>query len=102
MDDVQSRNPTNQRSSQNRLSRCQTRRLLIRRRRAAAYCDMGLSTFDRADAAGLIPAARKVGGCKLWCVEELNAWAALGCPSRSEWVTMWDSILAARRIGSRS
>lgn len=72
---------------------------LVRRLGAAALCDMGLSTFDRADAAGLIPAGRKVGGCKVWCVAELRAWAAYGCPPRAEWEPVWKSILIARRTG---
>ena len=70
---------------------------LVRRRGAAALCDMGLSTFDRADAAGLTPAGRKVGGCKLWCVAELKAWADHGCPPRSEWGPLWSALLTARR-----
>lgn len=70
---------------------------LVRRKGAAALCDMGLSTFDRADAAGLIPAGRKVGGCKLWSVAELRAWAEHGCPPRAEWSAVWQSLLTARR-----
>jgi hypothetical protein len=70
---------------------------LVRRRGAAALCDMGLSTFDRNDAAGLIPAGRKVGGCKLWSVAELRAWAARGCPTRAEWEPLWREIV--RRAG---
>jgi hypothetical protein len=65
---------------------------LLRRKGAAALCDMGVSTFDRADAAGIIPAGRKVGGCKLWAVAELRAWAAHGCPPRAEWSAIWDTI----------
>jgi hypothetical protein len=53
---------------------------------------MGVSTFDRADAAGLIPAARKVGGCKLWAVAELRAWAEHGCPPRKEWTPIWSAL----------
>lgn len=74
---------------------------LVRRRGAAALCDMGLSTFDRADAGGLVPPARKVGGCKLWCVAELRAWAAHGCPPRAEWQPIWSALLAARRTSRR-
>lgn len=58
---------------------------------------MGLSTFDRADAAGLVPAGRKVGGCKLWSVAELRSWAAHGCPPRADWQPVWQTLLAARR-----
>lgn len=73
------------------------RPVLVRRREAAALCGMGTSTFDRADAAGLIPAARKVGGCKLWSVAELRAWAARGCPPRAEWTPVWAALVAAGR-----
>jgi hypothetical protein len=57
---------------------------------------MGVSTFDRADAAGFVPDARKVGGCKLWSVAELNAWAERGCPPRAEWQPVWAALLARR------
>lgn len=70
---------------------------LVRRTGAAALCSMGLSTFDRADAAGLIPAARWVGGCKLWSVAELKAWAARGCPPRAEWSAIWNVLLTGGR-----
>jgi hypothetical protein len=58
---------------------------------------MGLSTFDRHDAAGLIPAGRKVGGCKVWSVAELRAWAEAGCPPRAEWEARKSARPAARR-----
>ena len=70
---------------------------LVRRHGAAALCSMGLSTFDRADAAGLVPAARRVGGCKLWSVAELRAWAARGCHDRQTWQPIWQAMLATRR-----
>lgn len=70
--------------------------VLVRRRGAAALCGMGVSTFDRADAAGLVPVARKVGGCKLWSVAELREWAARGCPPRAEWTPVWAALVAAR------
>jgi hypothetical protein len=72
---------------------------LVRRKGAATMCGMGVSTFDRADAAGLVPAARRVGGCKLWCVAELRAWAARGCPDRQSWQPIWQALLIARRTG---
>lgn len=70
--------------------------VLARRNKAAEMCDMGVSTFDRADAAGLIPAARRIGGCKVWCVSELVAWCEHGCPPRAEWEPIWRALLARR------
>jgi predicted DNA-binding transcriptional regulator AlpA len=67
--------------------------LLVRRQEAAALCGMSLATFDRADAAGLIPAGRKVGGCKVWAFAELQAWATHGCPPRSTWQSRWEQRL---------
>jgi predicted DNA-binding transcriptional regulator AlpA len=38
------------------------------------------------DAAGQIPARRRLGGrCPRWCVDEIRQWAAAGCPPRDEW-----------------
>jgi predicted DNA-binding transcriptional regulator AlpA len=85
-----------------RLSQPPRRRLppaLVRRPQAAALCGLGASTFDRHDAAGLVPAARFIGGCKVWSVSELKAWAAHGCPPRAEWAAIWQAILTARRAG---
>ena len=72
---------------------------LIRRPQAAAMCGLGLSTFDRHDAAGLVPAARFLGGAKVWSVAELREWARCGCPARSEWLAIWKTLLLARRTG---
>lgn len=73
------------------------RAVLVRRSQAAEVCGLGTSTFDRHDAAGLVPAGRKVGGCKLWSIAELKAWAAHGCPQRAEWAAVWQAIVTARR-----
>ncbi len=74
---------------------------LVRRRGAAALIGMGLSTFDRADAAGLVPEGRFVGGCKLWSVAELETWADHGCPDRKTWEPIWAAMLAGRRAPRR-
>ena len=66
---------------------------LLRRRAAAPFLDMGLSTFDRADAAGLIPAGLRVGGCKAWSRKELLAWIDAKCPPRAEWEPVWADLL---------
>lgn len=71
--------------------------LLVRREEAAALVDMGSSTFDRHDAAGLLPAGRKLGGCKVWSVRELRAWSDRGCPPRAEWEPLWQALLNQRR-----
>ena len=79
-----------------RRERVRTRGLL-RRKAAAAFLDMGTSTFDRHDAAGLLPAAVRIGGCKAWSRRELLAWIEASCPKRSEWAAVWRARLAARR-----
>ena len=68
------------------------RKHLVRRVQAAILCGLGMSTFDRHDAAGLIPQGIKIGGCKVWNVRELQAWADQGCPPRAEWSPMWAAI----------
>jgi predicted DNA-binding transcriptional regulator AlpA len=73
-----------------------TRPLLVRRQAAAKLLDMSVATLDRADAAGLIPASRTIGGCKLWAVSELSEWCDRGCPPRAEWSARWAAILAAK------
>jgi len=75
---------------------------LVRRPQAAALCALGTSTFDRHDAAGLVPAARFIGGVKVWSVAELKAWAVHGCPPRAEWSAVWQALLAARRTSGRT
>lgn len=70
---------------------------LVRLPQAAAICGLGKSTFDRHDAGGLIPRALHIGGCKVWSVAELKAWADHGCPVRTEWTPIWQMLLTARR-----
>jgi len=60
----------------------------LRRPQAAKFVGMGTSTWDRHDAAGLVPEARKIGGLKVWSVEELRAWITAGCPNRTTWCAM--------------
>lgn len=45
--------------------------LSVRREEAAAMIGVGLSSFERYVAAGLLPQARQLGGSALWLVEEL-------------------------------
>jgi len=68
---------------------------LLRRAAAARYCGAGVSTWDRWAAAGLTPAAVKIGGAVCWSRHELAAW----CPPRSVWQPLWKAILTTRRTG---
>jgi predicted DNA-binding transcriptional regulator AlpA len=68
----------------------------FRRDVASAFIGMGLSTFDKADAAGLVPQAHRVGGLKIWSRRELSAWIDHGCPPRGEWGPLWAALLARR------
>jgi len=44
--------------------------------------DIGLRTWRRMDSAGKVPRGMRVGGKKLWAVEDLRLWVELGCPDR--------------------
>lgn len=69
---------------------------LLRRPNAADYCGMPQSTFDRADACGLVPQAIRIGGVKAWSRKELIAWIDAKCPPRNEWAPIWTALLARR------
>jgi predicted DNA-binding transcriptional regulator AlpA len=59
--------------------------LLLRAAQAAAYCGVSEATWWRWDDADRIPRGRKISpGVKLWSRPDLELWAALGCPSRTE------------------
>src|SRR5689334_3866035 len=59
--------------------------LLLRAAQAAAYCGVSEATWWRWDSAGRIPRGRKVSrGVKVWSRVELEEWAGLGLPTRSE------------------
>jgi hypothetical protein len=63
--------------------------LLVGREDAAKLCgDLSPSTWDRHNAAGLVPAPRRLGGRPLWSVEELKLWISAGCPDRKTWEAM--------------
>ena len=70
----------------------------FRREDAAEFCSMGLSTFDKADVTELVPAARKVGGLKLWSRRELARWIEHGCPPRVEWAAIWSSMVKKHTV----
>jgi prophage regulatory protein len=59
--------------------------LLARAKHACRLLDVSLATFQRLDAAGKIPAGRRLSGCKVWSVAELKRWIAAGCPERTDW-----------------
>jgi predicted DNA-binding transcriptional regulator AlpA len=69
---------------------------LLRRKAAARYLDVGTSTLDRLNAAGLVPKPIRLGGSLAWPRAELAAWIAHGCPQRAEWSPLWSAIVARR------
>ena len=58
------------------------RPLTVGRADAAALVGIGVTTFDRLDAAGKTPAAVWVGGRKVYRTADLAEWVRLGCPDR--------------------
>lgn len=74
---------------------------LLRRERAARYCGVGESTWDRLTAAGMTPAPIRLGGSVGWSRRELARWIEHGCPARAEWAPIWTSLRAAGRAGAR-
>lgn len=72
---------------------------LLRRERAARYCGVGASTWDRLTAAGRTPAPIRLGGSVGWSRRELNHWIENGCSPRAEWEPVWRAVLTARRTG---
>ena len=59
--------------------------LLVNAKTAAAMCAKSLRTWRMWDALGLIPRPVRIKRSTLWRLDELKAWAAAGCPRRSEW-----------------
>lgn len=43
------------------------------------------SMVHKLNSAGKLPAPVRLGRCLRWRAEEITAWLAAGCPSRSEW-----------------
>lgn len=67
--------------------------ILAGRKTVARILDVSVATVTRWDAAGKMPAARRIGGRRLWSVRELKEWAARPKPSgelmtREEWQAM--------------
>ena len=69
---------------------------LLRRAAAARYLDVGTSTLDRLNAAGLVPRPVRLGGALAWSRAELAEWCRRGCPPRDQWTPLWESLLARR------
>jgi predicted DNA-binding transcriptional regulator AlpA len=71
-------------------------RLLVSARDAARLCGLSVATWHRRAAAGLVPAAVRIGpGCVRWRVEELREWIGAACPPRAT----WEALQAAQRNG---
>ena len=62
-----------------------SKQLLVPGKEAAAMCSKSLRTWRAWDAAGRVPRPIRIARSTLWRVEELHAWIAAGCPSRTEW-----------------
>lgn len=71
---------------------------LLRNAQAAHWSGLSLSSWDRKVREGLTPAPIKLGGCVLFSRRQLELWAMWGCPSRDEFVVMFD---ACRKGGQR-
>ncbi|HSW45704.1 MAG TPA: hypothetical protein VLM89_09040 [Phycisphaerae bacterium] len=53
---------------------------------------VGRTLFLQMDKSGeLGPQSRKLGGRRLWSVEELAAWVRAGMPPRGRWTQIWDA-----------
>lgn len=66
---------------------------------AARMLGMSRSYLYEMDASGEVgPQTRRVGGKRLYSVEELAAWCRHGMPSRGQWLPLWERI---RQEGAR-
>ena len=74
----------------------QTEPLLISDREAAALCSCSRSHWHVLAAAGKIPPSVKLGRKRLWRREEIQEWAAAGCPDGRMWDVMKAAV--ARRL----
>lgn len=59
--------------------------LAVDARGLAALLSGSLRWVRTQDAAGKLPAPRRVGGRVLWDLSEIRAWLAAGAPCRNEW-----------------
>jgi predicted DNA-binding transcriptional regulator AlpA len=54
------------------------------------------ASLYRDDAAGRIPAGRKLGGSKRWVYSEIIAWVEAGMPCRATWEAMKNASRSGR------
>lgn len=66
--------------------------LLVKRREAARICGVSTATWDRMSAAGQNPSGFKIGGARVYRVDELEAWVRAECPPRDVWAARWAAI----------
>jgi predicted DNA-binding transcriptional regulator AlpA len=59
--------------------------LLVGRRELARLLSRSVTSIDRDDAAGRLPAAVWIGGAKRWRYAEVASWVEAGCPDRATW-----------------
>jgi predicted DNA-binding transcriptional regulator AlpA len=59
--------------------------LLIDIRQVAVLLARSVTSLERDQAAGRLPAPLYVGGSRRWRRAEIRAWVAAGCPDRARW-----------------
>lgn len=75
-------------------------RLAVGAGEAAAMLGIGRTLFLQGDRTGEIgPVALRIGGRRLWSVEELAEWVRHSMPPRSRWAEIWPGI-ASQSQGS--
>jgi predicted DNA-binding transcriptional regulator AlpA len=57
-------------------------RILVDSTAAAALCNVSRSTWLGWDSTGQCPRSIRIGGRVLWCRQDIERWAAAGCPAR--------------------
>ena len=65
---------------------------LLRAQDAARFCACSRSSWDRAAAAALTPAAIRIAGVQGWSRVELREWILQGCPPRAVWSKLWPQV----------
>ena len=55
--------------------------LMVRASQAAAICNVSTRQWHSMRAAGLCPPSIKINGCRLWSLEVIRKWVAMGCPA---------------------
>lgn len=60
-------------------------KLLLNLQEVAAVLGIAPSTVQSWEQEGILPGARRLGGRRLWCRQELEQWCLAGCPPAIEW-----------------